>query len=180
MQQIAARVSSRYSDDTLSRNSATPDRHSPVPVSTGAAKNRGVERDDRHGQASRDTGARSRGAGASGGRSAGTVSKRTVERVDAEVTNFDADAERKRRGIGLPSKAEPFRSFVVAELVTQPDVLAVELLRRAKLKGTSGKSALYTLVKEVARSGLGRSSAPKACNRCTTNRILDERGRGCG
>jgi transposase len=80
------------------------------------------------------------------------VSKRTVERVDAEaeVTNFDADAERTRRGIGRPSKAEPFRGFVIAELVTQPDVLAVELLRRAKLKGyAGGKSALYALVKEV-------------------------------
>jgi hypothetical protein len=80
------------------------------------------------------------------------VSKRTVERVDAEVevTNFDADVERARRGIGRPSKAEPFRGFVIAELVTQPDVLAVELLRRAKLKGyKGGKNALYALVKEV-------------------------------
>lgn len=80
------------------------------------------------------------------------VSKRTVERVDAEgpVTNFDADAERTRRGIGRPSKAEPFRGFLVGELAVQPDALAVELLRRAKLKGYGGgKSALYALVKEL-------------------------------
>jgi transposase len=80
------------------------------------------------------------------------VSKRTVERVDGEpaVTNFDVDAERARRGIGRPSKAEPFREFIVGELVAQPDVLAVELLRRAKLKGyKGGKSALYALVKEL-------------------------------
>lgn len=80
------------------------------------------------------------------------VSKRTVERVDGEdsVTTFDTDAERARRGIGRPSKAEPFRSLLVGELAVQPDVLAVELLRRAKLKGYDGaKSALYALVKEL-------------------------------
>jgi len=80
------------------------------------------------------------------------VSKRTVERVDGEnaVTSFDTDRERARRGIGRPSKAEPFRAFLVGELTVQPDVLAVELLRRAKLKGyDGGKSALYALVKEL-------------------------------
>jgi transposase len=80
------------------------------------------------------------------------VSKRTVERVDGEdsVATFDTDAERARRGIGRPSKAEPFRSLLVGELADQPDVLAVELLRRAKLKGYDGaKSALYALVKEL-------------------------------
>jgi transposase len=78
------------------------------------------------------------------------VSKRTVERVDAEekVVSFDTLAERTKRGIGRPSKAEPFRSFLVSELIAQPDVLAVELLRRAKNKGyKGGKSALYKLVK---------------------------------
>ena len=108
-----------------------------------------MERDDRHGQATRDTGASTRGDEQAEVARLARVSKRTVERVDAEaeVANFNADAERTRRGIGRPSKAEPFRGFVVGELVTQPDMLAVELLRRAKLKG--GKSALYALVKEV-------------------------------
>jgi transposase len=80
------------------------------------------------------------------------VSKRTVERVDGEekVVSFDTPAERTKRGIGRPSKAEPFRSFLVSELIAQPDVLAVELLRRAKNKGyKGGKSALYELVKEL-------------------------------
>ncbi len=80
------------------------------------------------------------------------VSKRTVERVDAEkaVDDFDTAAEREKRRIGRPSKAEPFRSFLVSELMAQPDVLAVELLRRARNKGyTGGKSALYELVKEL-------------------------------
>lgn len=80
------------------------------------------------------------------------VSKRTVERVDAEgaVDHFDTAAEREKRRIGRPSKAEPFRSLLVSELMGQPDVLAVELLRRARSKGyKGGKSALYELVKEL-------------------------------
>jgi transposase len=80
------------------------------------------------------------------------VSKRTVERVDGEekVVSFDTPTERTKRGIGRPSKAEPFRTFLVSELIAQPDVLAVELLRRAKNKGyKGGKSALYELVKEL-------------------------------
>jgi transposase len=80
------------------------------------------------------------------------VSVRSVQRVDAEppVVSTDDRAERKRRRIGRPSKAEPFRSFLAKQLVTQPDVLAVELLRRAKHEGyTGGKSALYELVREL-------------------------------
>jgi transposase len=80
------------------------------------------------------------------------VSQSSVQRVEAEdaVTNFDGDAERARREVGRPSKAEPFRELLVGELALQPDVLAVELLRRAKLGGyTGGKSALYELVKEL-------------------------------
>jgi len=80
------------------------------------------------------------------------VSQRTVQRVEAEgaVTSFDTEVERDERGIGRPSKAEPLRSFLVSELIAQPDVLAVELLRRAKLNGyTGGKSALYELIKEL-------------------------------
>ena len=80
------------------------------------------------------------------------VSRRTVERVDAEkaVDHFDTAAERKKRRIGRPSKAAPFRSLLVSELMAQPDVLAVELLRRARNQGyTGGKSALYELVKEL-------------------------------
>lgn len=80
------------------------------------------------------------------------VSKRSVQRVATEpaVTTFDTDAERARREVGRPSKAEPFRSFLVGELAVQPDVLSVELFRRAKLRGyTGGKSALYALIKEL-------------------------------
>ncbi len=80
------------------------------------------------------------------------VSQSSVQRVAAEpsVTSFDTEAERSKRRIGRPSKAEPFRDFLAGELVGQPDVLAVELLRRAKNRGYGGaKSALYELVREL-------------------------------
>ena len=80
------------------------------------------------------------------------VSPRSVRRLAAEppVATFDTATERRKRKLGRPSKAERFRSFLIAELAVQPDVLAVELLRRAKNKGYDGaKSALYALVKEL-------------------------------
>jgi len=80
------------------------------------------------------------------------VSQSTVQRVEAEpaVASFEAGRERERRRIGRPSKAEPFRALLVAALAKEPHLLAVELLRRAKLGGyDGGKSALYELVKEL-------------------------------
>src|SRR5207245_6200464 len=80
------------------------------------------------------------------------VAQRTVQRVEAEplVTSFETDGERARRQIGRPSKAEPYRAVLVAELTKEPDVLAVELLRRAQQAGyAGGKSALYALVKAL-------------------------------
>ena len=80
------------------------------------------------------------------------VSQSSVQRVEAEaeVLSCDTDEERRRRGVGRPSKAEPFRAFLVGELVVQPDVMSLELLRRARSKGyDGGKSALYELVKEL-------------------------------
>jgi len=80
------------------------------------------------------------------------VSQSSVQRVVAEppVRNFDTKAERTKRRIGRPSKAEPFRDLLVRELVAQPDALAVESLRRAKNGGyLGGKSALYELVREL-------------------------------
>jgi transposase len=77
------------------------------------------------------------------------VSRRSVQRVDTEtaVTDIDAAREREARGIGRPAKAEPFRSFVVDVLAREPDLLSVEILRRAKLQGyAGGKTALYDLI----------------------------------
>jgi transposase len=80
------------------------------------------------------------------------VAIRSIRRVEAEaaVTHVDTAAERARRGVGRPSKAEPFRPHVVGWLTEDPTLLAVEILRRAKLAGyTGGKSALYELVQAV-------------------------------
>src|SRR5436190_6625893 len=80
------------------------------------------------------------------------VSRRSVQRVDTEVavTHVDATREREARGIGRPAKAEPFRSLVAEILAGEPDLLSVEILRRAKLKGyAGGKTALYELIAAV-------------------------------
>jgi len=77
------------------------------------------------------------------------VAVRTVKRIEREgtVLHVDDNAEVKRRRIGRPSKAEPFRPFVVRHLAEQPDIMSLELLRRAKLDGYSGsKTALYALI----------------------------------
>lgn len=80
------------------------------------------------------------------------VARRSVVRVEAEaaVSQVDNDAERALRGIGRPSKAEPFRSFVVEQLAGEPALLSLELLRRARLQGyPGGKSALYALIHSI-------------------------------
>jgi transposase len=78
-----------------------------------------------------------------------SVSRRSVRRVEAEVAvvHVDTALERERRRIGRPSKAEPFRGLVGELLAAEPDLLSLEILRRAKLKGYDGsKSAFYALV----------------------------------
>jgi hypothetical protein len=80
------------------------------------------------------------------------VSRSTVQRVAAEepVVSFDTPVERERRRVGRPSKAEPFRAFLVGELAKEPAVMALELLRRAQQRGyAGGKSALYALLREL-------------------------------
>jgi transposase len=80
------------------------------------------------------------------------VSQSSVQRVVAEpaVTALDSAAQRGRRGVGRPGKAEAFRELLTAELAKQPGVRGVELLRRARLAGyAGGKSALYELIVEI-------------------------------
>lgn len=80
------------------------------------------------------------------------VGRRSVVRVEAEaaVSHVDNEAERAVRGIGRPSKAEPFRSFVVEQLAGEPALLSLEVLRRARLQGyLGGKSALYELIHSI-------------------------------
>jgi hypothetical protein len=70
--------------------------------------------------------------------------------VEPLVSHHDTERERARRGLGRPSKAEPYRARVSGWLAEEPTLLSVELLRRAKLAGYEGaKSALHELVREV-------------------------------
>jgi hypothetical protein len=81
-------------------------------------------------------------------------SRSRVQRVIAEpaVTRDDthlARHEPQRR----PSKAEPLRALVTDWLKAEPELLTIEILRRASLAGyTGGKSALYELVRSVRPS----------------------------
>lgn len=80
------------------------------------------------------------------------VGLRTVRRVDdeAEVTDINDAKERCRRTIGRPALAEPFGSFIVETFAREPDLLSVEILRRAKLQGyRGGKTALYALIRTL-------------------------------
>jgi transposase len=78
-----------------------------------------------------------------------SVSERTVRTVEQEepVASIDDATERKRRGVGRPSKAEPLRAFVTSLMATEPELLSLEVLRRARFAGyAGGKSALYALI----------------------------------
>jgi transposase len=80
------------------------------------------------------------------------VSLGSVRRVEVEpdVTHLDLAQERERRQIGRPAKAASLRSVVVELLAVQPDLLSVEILRRAKLAGYTGaKTALYDLIRTL-------------------------------
>jgi len=80
------------------------------------------------------------------------ISLRSVRVIEAEapVVVPDDAAEREARGIGRPSKAEPFRGLVAKLLAEDPDLLSLEVLRRARLDGyQGGKSALYALVSSL-------------------------------
>ena len=65
------------------------------------------------------------------------VSERTVRRVAREgAMSLVAEAvEGVSRRLGRPSKTEEFRGRIVALLKEEPDLLSVEILRRARLAG---------------------------------------------
>ena len=80
------------------------------------------------------------------------VSIRAIRRIASEERPKDADdaRERKVRRIGRPSKAEPFRTFAVELLTKEPDLMSLEVLRRARADGYTGsKTAMYDLVASV-------------------------------
>jgi transposase len=77
------------------------------------------------------------------------VSSRSIRRIDKEeaITTVDDRAATAHRGVGRPSKAEPYRVFVTAVLKDEPELMSLEILRRTKLSGYTGsKTALYTLI----------------------------------
>jgi transposase len=77
------------------------------------------------------------------------ASERSVRRIVREktVSTVDDAAERKRRQIGRPSKAEAFRPLVTEVLTKEPELMSLEILRRARAAGyAGGKSALYALI----------------------------------
>lgn len=77
------------------------------------------------------------------------VSLRTVRRVaeEPDVERVDDTEERARRRIGRPSTVQPFTALVQRLLNEEPEILSVEVLRRARLEGyAGGKSALFALV----------------------------------
>jgi len=80
------------------------------------------------------------------------VPARTVRRIAAEraVTAVDNEAERERRHVGRPSKAEAYRDVVMNALLEEPTLRSVELLHRARHAGyAGGKTALYALAQSL-------------------------------
>ena len=80
------------------------------------------------------------------------VSVRTVRRiaVEADITTIDNAAERARRQVGRPSKADAYRDVLVQALTEEPRLRSVELLHRARQAGyAGGKSAIYALAQTL-------------------------------
>jgi len=80
------------------------------------------------------------------------VGERSVRRLAREgpVMLSAAMVEEVSRSVGRPSTVEPYRAVVEQLLHTEPELLSVEILRRAKLAGyRGGKSALYELIASV-------------------------------
>jgi hypothetical protein len=70
--------------------------------------------------------------------------------AETEITTIDNAAERARREVGRPSKAEAYRDVLVQALTDEPTLRTVELLHRARQAGyTGGKSAVYALAQTL-------------------------------
>lgn len=80
------------------------------------------------------------------------LSRATVYRIRDEkgVEHVDDARERRARQIGRRSKTAPFGQRIELWLKEAPEILSVEILRRARLEGYTGsKTALYDLVASV-------------------------------
>jgi transposase len=81
-----------------------------------------------------------------------STSERSVRRIEAEppIEQLASGDQAKRRGVGRPSKAEPFRTWASTLLEREPTLPTLEVLRRAREDGYRGaKSAFYQLVSSV-------------------------------
>lgn len=80
------------------------------------------------------------------------VSEKTARRIATEdpVVTVDNEAERARRQVGRPSKAEAYRDVLAQALAEDPSLRSVELLHRARVAGYGGgKSAVYALAQTL-------------------------------
>src|SRR6266852_763096 len=80
------------------------------------------------------------------------VDERTVRRVlrEAPVMITASVVEDASRPVGRPSIVEPYRPLVQEIMEKDPELLSVEVLRRAKAAGyRGGKTALYELIAAV-------------------------------
>jgi len=79
---------------------------------------------------------------------------RTIRTINGEplVEDPDNQTEIKKRKIGRPSKTEAFREFIEDLLKNEPDIMSLELLRRARNQGYSGeKTAFFVFVKALRK-----------------------------
>jgi len=80
------------------------------------------------------------------------ISERAVRMIGNEppVKIPETALALRLRHVGRPSKAELFRKYVAALLSREPDVMTLEILRRARLDGyLGGKTAFYGLVSSL-------------------------------
>jgi predicted transcriptional regulator len=86
------------------------------------------------------------------------VSEKTARRIAAEdpVDTVDNAAERARRQVGRPSKAEAYRDVLVQALTEDPALRSVELLHRARLAGTPVARVPCTPWRKRCASGRSR------------------------
>lgn len=73
------------------------------------------------------------------------VSERSVRRIQDEPPPPDLEDAREasRRGIGRPNQTLRFESFVLETLKAEPRLKSIELVRRAKIAGYTGKKTQF-------------------------------------
>jgi hypothetical protein len=93
---------------------------------------------------------------------------------ETDITTIHNAAERARRQVGRPSKAEEYRDVLMAALTEEPALRSVELLHRARHAGyTGGKSVITTAqIRQIPSRNLGQArprshlEVPSGVGRC--------------